>query len=191
LAEALTVPDPLSLSTGWVQLTPDGSDVFNVSEASKPATIVQSAKLDHLIARLRELGIADSSGPASAAGTTAAEDEIPAKCLIFSQFPAFIEAICAMLEKNGVAFNRFDSKVSKEKRASAIEPFRQNTRVHRERYRDHPRVLVMSTKLSACGLTLIGCNYAFLMDPMLAVGVEEQAIGMSLCYFISFFSLLR
>ena len=70
--------------------------------------------------------------------------------------------------------------MSGDKRNYSLEQFKVDPKL---------KVFVMSTKLAACGkylggvklnakgLTLISSTHAFIMDPTLSAGIEEQAIN--------------
>jgi len=121
-------------------------------DSTQPDASTESSKVDYLLQRLKELW----------------KEEPAKKVIIFSQFPEMLALLDSSLKARGISFLRFDGSVNQEKRSLSLDQFKNDP---------NSKVFVMSTKLAACGLTLITATHAFMMDPTLSPGLEEQAIN--------------
>jgi SNF2 family DNA or RNA helicase len=111
------------------------------------AAAAASAKIAHLLASLAALP------PAT-------------RCLVFSQYRPLLSRIAAALGARKLSYERFDGSGSAEKRAASLASFRADASV---------RVLLLDTRLAACGLTLTEATHVFIMDVPSSAGMLEQA----------------
>jgi len=111
-----------------------------------------TAKVAYLVDRLKELSKKDPSK----------------KFIVFSQFPEMLNCINDALKDIGFPFVRFDGSANQDRRTVALEQFKGDENV---------KLFLCSTKMAACGLTLIGATHAFMMDVTLSPGIEDQAIN--------------
>lgn len=91
----------------------------------------------------------------------------PHKAVVFSQFTSLLDLLQAELGRQGLAFVRVDGKMAQDKRAEALETFR-----------DHPhvQVLICSLRAGGVGLNLTMANHVILIDPWWNPSVEDQAM---------------
>ncbi|KAI0684760.1 SNF2 family N-terminal domain-containing protein [Cytidiella melzeri] len=111
-----------------------------------------STKLDALIQNLRRL-----------------RDQDPCfRAVVFSQFTTFLDLIQIVLEREGLAWFRFDGSMDVKKRSEAISGFKSTSR--------EPKVLIISLKAGGVGLNLTNANHVFMMDCWWNSATENQAI---------------
>ncbi|XP_065700207.1 helicase-like transcription factor isoform X2 [Patagioenas fasciata] len=94
-------------------------------------------------------------------------DDPTAKCLVVSQFTAFLSLIENPLKESGFAFTRLDGSMAQKKRAEAVQRF-QSSRA------GSPTVMLLSLKAGGVGLNLTAASRVFLMDPAWNPAAEEQ-----------------
>ncbi|XP_064929315.1 helicase-like transcription factor isoform X7 [Columba livia] len=94
-------------------------------------------------------------------------DDPTAKCLVVSQFTAFLSLIENPLKESGFAFTRLDGSMAQKKRAEAVQCF-QSSRA------GSPTVMLLSLKAGGVGLNLTAASRVFLMDPAWNPAAEEQ-----------------
>ncbi|KAF8444821.1 SNF2 family N-terminal domain-containing protein [Boletus edulis BED1] len=111
-----------------------------------------STKLDALVQNLRRL-----------------RDQDPYfRAIVFSQFTSFLSLISTALDREHLAWYRFDGSMDMKKRGAAIAEFKQNER--------KPKVLIISLKAGGVGLNLTCANHVFMMDCWWNAAIENQAI---------------
>jgi hypothetical protein len=106
-----------------------------------------SAKVAHLLASLAKL-------PSST------------RCLVFSQHRPLLSRVAAALAAKKLSFARFDGSGAAAARDAALASFRADASV---------RVLLLDTRLAACGLTLTEATHVFILDVPSSAGTLEQA----------------
>ncbi|KIJ66394.1 hypothetical protein HYDPIDRAFT_109414 [Hydnomerulius pinastri MD-312] len=128
------------------------------AKASQPELVLRrndfrsSTKLDALIQNLRRL-----------------QDQEPYfRAIVFSQFTSFLTLISAALDREQLAWYRFDGSMDMKKRSAAIAEFKANER--------KPKVLIVSLKAGGVGLNLTCANHVFMMDCWWNAATENQAI---------------
>ena len=100
------------------------------------------------------------------------------KCVIFSQFTAFLELLQVPLEECGLRYVRLDGSLSHEKREKVLHTFNTDTRVcaillslkvgsSLDSHVKHSTSLFLS-KAGGVGLNLVAANYVYMMDPWLS-----------------------
>ncbi|KAF6153230.1 hypothetical protein GIB67_036576 [Kingdonia uniflora] len=89
------------------------------------------------------------------------------KSIVFSQWTSFMDLLEIPLRKRGIAFLRFDGKLSQKNREIVLKMFSESNEI---------KVLLMSLKAGGVGLNLTAASNVFLMDPWWNPAVEEQAI---------------
>ncbi|NWW86752.1 HLTF factor, partial [Rhynochetos jubatus] len=94
-------------------------------------------------------------------------DDPAAKCLVVSQFTAFLSLIENPLRESGFAFTRLDGSMVQKKRAEAIRCFQSSQA-------GSPTVMLLSLKAGGVGLNLTAASRVFLMDPAWNPAAEEQ-----------------
>ncbi|CAL1694577.1 unnamed protein product [Somion occarium] len=111
-----------------------------------------STKLDALVQHLRRL-----------------RDQDPCfRAVVFSQFTSFLDLIRTVLERERLAWYRFDGSMDVKKRSAAISEFRSSSR--------EAKVLIVSLKAGGVGLNLTNANHVFMMDCWWNAATENQAI---------------
>ncbi|KAI8816717.1 SNF2 family N-terminal domain-containing protein [Fimicolochytrium jonesii] len=108
-------------------------------------------KLDTLIRHLRYLRLIDPT----------------AKSLVFSQWEHVLDILSEGLTRNGIEFVKLEKSRSKNKR-DALKRFRDDNDVE---------VFMLNARSQSSGLTLVSANHVFLVEPVVNIGLEEQAIG--------------
>ena len=76
------------------------------------------------------------------------------KTVIFSQWTSFLNLLEPMLKREGIAFVRFDGKMSRKKRDAAVESFQ----------RGQSHVFLASLKSACFGLNLTAANKVIMLD---------------------------
>ncbi|KAM6414608.1 helicase-like transcription factor isoform 2-T2 [Rhynochetos jubatus] len=107
-------------------------------------------------------------------------DDPAAKCLVVSQFTAFLSlienplrswtvdlSIFTLFRESGFAFTRLDGSMVQKKRAEAIRCFQSSQA-------GSPTVMLLSLKAGGVGLNLTAASRVFLMDPAWNPAAEEQ-----------------
>ncbi|EGN93185.1 hypothetical protein SERLA73DRAFT_172337 [Serpula lacrymans var. lacrymans S7.3] len=111
-----------------------------------------STKLEALVQNLRRL-----------------QDQDPCfRAVVFSQFTSFLNLIEIALERERLAWYRFDGSMDIKKRNHAISEFKSASRA--------PKVLIVSLKAGGVGLNLTNANHVFMMDCWWNAATENQAI---------------
>lgn len=128
------------------------------SQSALPEVILRrndfrsSTKLDALIQNLRRL-----------------QDQDPCfRAVVFSQFTSFLDLIQVALEREDLAWFRFDGSMDVKKRTHAVAEFKEPSR--------RPKVLIISLKAGGVGLNLTTANHVFMMDCWWNAATESQAI---------------
>ncbi|KAI0095220.1 SNF2 family N-terminal domain-containing protein [Irpex rosettiformis] len=111
-----------------------------------------STKLDALVQNLRRL-----------------RDQDPCfRAVVFSQFTSFLDLIQMILEREGLAWYRFDGTMDVKKRNDAVSSFKVTSR--------EPKIMIISLKAGGVGLNLTNANHVFMMDCWWNSAIENQAI---------------
>ncbi|KAI0316497.1 SNF2 family N-terminal domain-containing protein [Amylostereum chailletii] len=111
-----------------------------------------STKLDALITHLRRI-----------------QDQDPCfRAVVFSQFTSFLDLIQVVLEREQLAWYRFDGSMDVKKRNEAVTEFKAPSR--------KPKILIISLKAGGVGLNLTCANHVFMMDCWWNAATENQAI---------------
>ncbi|KAH9929764.1 SNF2 family N-terminal domain-containing protein [Fomitopsis serialis] len=127
-------------------------------QASRPAVTLRrndfrsSTKLEALLQNLKRLQSEDSSF----------------RAVVFSQFTSFLDLIQTILEREGLAWYRFDGTMDVKKRNDSIAGFKAASQA--------PKVLIVSLKAGGVGLNLTNANHVFMMDCWWNAATENQAI---------------
>lgn len=89
-----------------------------------------------------------------------------AKSLVFSRFSGPLDLLAAALERNGIGYEQL--KGSAKARSDQVG-----------RFLKHPktRVLLVSLRTDASGLTLVQATHVFLLEPSFSAAIEAQAIN--------------
>ncbi|KZT73229.1 hypothetical protein DAEQUDRAFT_721807 [Daedalea quercina L-15889] len=111
-----------------------------------------STKLEALLQNLKQLRTEDPSF----------------RAVVFSQFTSFLDLIQIVLEREELAWYRFDGSMDVKKRNESIAGFKADSR--------GPKVLIVSLKAGGVGLNLTNANYVFMMDCWWNAATENQAI---------------
>jgi SNF2 family DNA or RNA helicase len=109
---------------------------------------VPSAKLDMLLARLKEV---------------TAEGH---KALVFSQFTSLLSIVKTALDADGITYEYLDGQTTDRK--SPVDRFQSE---------GGSSVFLISLKAGGTGLNLTAADYVFILDPWWNPAVEAQAIG--------------
>ncbi|KAI0828919.1 SNF2 family N-terminal domain-containing protein [Trametes gibbosa] len=111
-----------------------------------------STKLEALIQDLRRL-----------------RDQDPCfRAVVFSQFTSFLDLIQIVLERENLAWYRFDGSMDIKKRNEAVTGFKAASR--------EAKVLIVSLKAGGVGLNLTNANHVYMMDCWWNAATENQAI---------------
>ncbi|KAI0068064.1 hypothetical protein BV25DRAFT_1793364 [Artomyces pyxidatus] len=111
-----------------------------------------STKLNALVENLRRL-----------------QDQDPCfRAVVFSQFTSFMDLIQVVLEREHLAWYRFDGSMDVRRRNEAVAEFKTPSR--------SPKVLIISLKAGGVGLNLTTANHVFMMDCWWNAATENQAI---------------
>ncbi|KAE9617606.1 hypothetical protein Lal_00034592 [Lupinus albus] len=89
------------------------------------------------------------------------------KSIVFSQWTSFFDLLENPLKIRGIAYLRFDGKLTQKQREKVLNEFNETK---------EKRVLLMSLKAGGVGLNLTAASHVFIMDPWWNPAVEEQAI---------------
>ncbi|KAL6304876.1 SNF2 family N-terminal domain-containing protein [Sparassis latifolia] len=111
-----------------------------------------STKLEALMQNLRRLRDQDPSF----------------RAVVFSQFTSFLDLIQVVLERERLAWFRFDGSMDVKKRSEAVSGFKSPSR--------DGKVLIISLKAGGVGLNLTNANHVFMMDCWWNAATENQAI---------------
>ncbi|OCH95686.1 hypothetical protein OBBRIDRAFT_871170 [Obba rivulosa] len=111
-----------------------------------------STKIDALLQNLRRL-----------------RDQDPCfRAVVFSQFTSFLDLIQVALERERLAWYRFDGSMDIKRRNEAVTEFKSTSR--------EPKVLIISLKAGGVGLNLTNANHVFMMDCWWNAATENQAV---------------
>ncbi|KAI0784921.1 SNF2 family N-terminal domain-containing protein [Abortiporus biennis] len=111
-----------------------------------------STKLEALVQHLRKLRAQDPCF----------------RAVVFSQFTTFLDLIQVVLEREQLAWYRFDGSMDVKKRSEAVSGFKSSSR--------DAKVLIISLKAGGVGLNLTNANHVFMMDCWWNAATESQAI---------------
>ncbi|CAM9886740.1 unnamed protein product [Ectocarpus sp. 12 AP-2014] len=90
------------------------------------------------------------------------------KSLVFSQFNSSLEWLKRTLPKRGFQFRTLTGNMSRTQRTAALTAFA----------KDPPTtVFLLSVRSGAVGINLTQANNVFLLEPLLNLALEKQAIG--------------
>ena len=87
------------------------------------------------------------------------------KVLLFSQFTAVLDELCAQIAKEGMKYHRIDGSVSKEQRMQQVDSFA----------KDDVPVFCISLKAGGTGLNLTAADIVIHYDPWWNVAAQNQA----------------
>ncbi|KAI0360987.1 hypothetical protein OH77DRAFT_1492142 [Trametes cingulata] len=90
------------------------------------------------------------------------------RAVVFSQFTSFLDLIQVVLEREGLAWYRFDGSMDVKKRNEAVSGFKAPSR--------EAKVLIVSLKAGGVGLNLTNANHVYMMDCWWNAATENQAI---------------
>ncbi|CAN0154117.1 unnamed protein product [Ectocarpus fasciculatus] len=126
---------------------------YSSSSASSPGTgVVMETKLKALVEKLAGIHAKDPSS----------------KSLVFSQFNSSLEWLKRTLPKKGFQFRTLTGNMSRTQRTAALTAFAN----------DPPTtVFLLSVRSGAVGINLTQANNVFLLEPLLNLALEKQAIG--------------
>ncbi|TDL27983.1 hypothetical protein BD410DRAFT_781917 [Rickenella mellea] len=88
------------------------------------------------------------------------------KAICFSQWTSMLDLIEILFERHGIQFLRYDGKMNREARDSALATFRKA---------GGPRVMIISTKCGSVGLNLVSANRVVNLDLAWNFASESQA----------------
>ncbi|KAI0931358.1 hypothetical protein AcW2_000267 [Taiwanofungus camphoratus] len=136
----------------------ENGDAPSTAQAS-PSTVTlrrndfrSSTKLEALMQNLRRL-----------------RDEDPCfRAVVFSQFTSFLDLIQVVLDRDYIAWFRFDGSMDIKRRNEAVSGFKSPSR--------EPKVFIVSLKAGGVGLNLTNANHVFMMDCWWNAATENQAI---------------
>ncbi|KAI8990572.1 SNF2 family N-terminal domain-containing protein [Trametes punicea] len=130
----------------------DGTQTRNPTVMLRRNDFRSSTKLEALIQDLRRL-----------------RDQEPCfRAVVFSQFTSFLDLIQVVLEREGLAWYRFDGSMDVKKRNEAVSGFKEASR--------EAKVLIVSLKAGGVGLNLTNANHVYMMDCWWNAATENQAI---------------
>lgn len=89
------------------------------------------------------------------------------KCILFSQWTAFLDLLQIPLSRNNIPFLRLDGTLNQQQREKVIKQFSEDSKI---------MVLLMSLKAGGVGINLTAASNAFVLDPWWNPAVEEQAV---------------
>ncbi|CAN0153840.1 unnamed protein product [Scytosiphon promiscuus] len=124
------------------------------SSSHKPAGagIVMETKLRALVEKLADIHRQDPTS----------------KSLVFSQFNSSLEWLKRTLPKRGFQFRTLTGAMTRNQRTAALNAFA----------KDPPTtVFLLSVRSGAVGINLTQANNVFLLEPLLNLALEKQAIG--------------
>ncbi|KAI0640000.1 SNF2 family N-terminal domain-containing protein [Trametes polyzona] len=90
------------------------------------------------------------------------------RAVVFSQFTSFLDLIQVVLERENLAWYRFDGSMDVKKRNEAVSGFKAPSR--------EAKVLIVSLKAGGVGLNLTNANHVYMMDCWWNAATENQAI---------------
>ncbi|KAI0652443.1 SNF2 family N-terminal domain-containing protein [Trametes meyenii] len=90
------------------------------------------------------------------------------RAVVFSQFTSFLDLIQVVLEREDLAWFRFDGSMDIKKRNEAVSAFKAPSR--------EAKVLIVSLKAGGVGLNLTNANHVYMMDCWWNAATENQAI---------------
>ncbi|CDO73050.1 hypothetical protein BN946_scf185007.g104 [Trametes cinnabarina] len=90
------------------------------------------------------------------------------RAVVFSQFTSFLDLIQVVLEREGLAWYRFDGSMDVKKRNEAVSGFKTPSR--------EAKVMIISLKAGGVGLNLTNANHVYMMDCWWNAATENQAI---------------
>ncbi|OSD03366.1 hypothetical protein PYCCODRAFT_1366011 [Trametes coccinea BRFM310] len=90
------------------------------------------------------------------------------RAVVFSQFTSFLGLIQIVLEREGLAWYRFDGSMDVKKRNEAVSGFKAPSR--------EAKVMIISLKAGGVGLNLTNANHVYMMDCWWNAATENQAI---------------
>ena len=113
-----------------------------------------STKLDALIQNLREpsFGHLTADDDYSCQIGRLRDQDPYFRAIVFSQFTSFLSLISTALDREHLAWYRFDGSMDMRKRSAAIAEFKQNER--------KPKVLIVSLKAGGVGLNVRSCSFS-------------------------------
>ena len=129
----------------------DAGDASSARVSLRRVNGASSAKISSLVSHLRRLRREDPQ----------------TKSVVFSQFTSFLDLIEPALERDGIAFLRFDGSMAQKARAAVLAEFAA---------RERGVVLLLSLRAGGVGLNLTQARRVFMMDPWWSFAVEAQAI---------------
>eukprot|EP00741_Cyanophora_paradoxa_P003533 tig00000711_g3431.t1 len=91
-----------------------------------------------------------------------------AKVVVFTYFAHTFERVVEALTERGIKHSKLCGSMAQKSRARALRLFSEKPDVN---------VFVLSVRAGAVGLTLTAANWAFILEPCVNVGTEEQAIN--------------
>ncbi|KAI8903934.1 SNF2 family N-terminal domain-containing protein [Powellomyces hirtus] len=109
-------------------------------------------KLDTLITHIKYLRMLDPKS----------------KSLVFSQWEQVLDYLGQGLAKNNVQFVKLNQGRAALKGQSAVKRFRED---------DNVQVIMLNARSQSAGLTLVGANNVFLIEPVVNLALEAQAIN--------------
>eukprot|EP00752_Nemacystus_decipiens_P018364 g16475.t1 len=133
---------------------PGGSSAAaSSSSSSSSATgVVMETKLQALVQKLADIHAKDPTS----------------KSLVFSQFNSSLDWLKRTLPKKGFQFRTLTGSMSRKQRTDALSAFA----------RDPPTtVFLLSVRSGAVGINLTQANNVFLLEPLLNLALEKQAVG--------------
>ncbi|KAI0363760.1 hypothetical protein BV20DRAFT_957615 [Pilatotrama ljubarskyi] len=90
------------------------------------------------------------------------------RAVVFSQFTSFLDLVQVVLERENLAWYRFDGSMDVKKRNEAVSGFKAPSR--------EAKVLIVSLKAGGVGLNLTNANHVYMMDCWWNAATENQAI---------------
>eukprot|EP00904_Undaria_pinnatifida_P006227 jgi/Undpi1/2734/HiC_scaffold_14.g06112.m1 len=121
------------------------------SDAREPGVVMET-KLKALVAKLSAIHVKDPTS----------------KSLVFSQFNSSLDWLKRSLPKLGFQFRTLTGNMSRTQRTNALKAFAN----------DPPTtVFLLSVRSGAVGINLTQANNVFLLEPLLNLALEKQAIG--------------
>eukprot|EP00892_Ulva_mutabilis_P010165 jgi/Ulvmu1/7520/UM037_0064.1 len=121
------------------------------AQNSFPTTQLES-KIKVLIKQLKEMHAADPSN----------------KALIFTQYKESVNTIARKLGKAGFSHRTISGNMPMKQRAAAIKAFQHD---------GGTTVFIATQRSGAVGVNLTSANYIFLLEPLLNIALDAQAVG--------------
>lgn len=91
----------------------------------------------------------------------------PIKSVVFSGWTAHLDLIQIALEDNGIKYVRLDGKMTRAKRTTALDAFREDPEV---------TVFIISISAGGLGLNLTTASMVYVMEPQFNPAAEAQAV---------------